>query len=192
MSIVLPCADVGDSPTLAADPWATEFEDAVRTFKRSVTLAAYRITGNVEDARDIAQYTFMQLYRRGPRFADRRSIERWLYVVSRNAALSVYRARERDAGAAAAVGCAATDEFPNDLEDTIVRNELAAAVRAVIASLPPEQRDVIELRHLAAMPAAEVASTLGIPLKRVKHEVERARMRLRVELERRGLHDDVR
>jgi RNA polymerase sigma-70 factor (ECF subfamily) len=176
-------------PTL---PLATrtldQFEGIVRTYKRDVMLVAYRITNNIDDAHDVAQYVFMQMHLKRPDLSDRRSIERWLYIVTRNEALTVARRRLRDDDS----GTLAPEELPKiDLEEIVMANERAARVRATIARLPAADRHVIELRHLQSMPTTEIAAHLGIPVKRVKHDVERAKARLRVEMRKYGLDREV-
>jgi len=161
------------------------FASVVNDYRRQVMSVAYRITRNIDDARDVAQHVFMQMYVKGPNLADRRSVDRWLYVVTRNEALSITRKQQRDDAAQAS---ASSDEPQLGLEDTVLRNELDQEVRATIACLPADQRNMIELRHLQSVPSNEIALELGIPVKRVKHDVERAKARLRVEMRRRGLH----
>jgi RNA polymerase sigma-70 factor (ECF subfamily) len=164
------------------------FEDAVRRYSRHILSIAYRITRNIDDARDVVQHVFMQLYVKSLDLNDARTVERWLYVVARNEALNVHRRRQRNDAAETSAG----DETPPlALEDTVLRNERAHQIRATIARLPPADRHVIELRHLQSMPSTEIATTLGIPVKRVKHDVERAKARLRIEMRRRGLDKDV-
>jgi RNA polymerase sigma-70 factor (ECF subfamily) len=181
------CADGPPARSDTSRPFA-RFDDIVRTYRRMLVLAAYRITLNIEDAHDVAQFAFMQLHRKWPAFEDRRALERWLYVVVRNEALNVRRSRQRDAHAAES---SRDPLISSGFEDTVMRDEVGEAVRATIALLPAAQREVIELRHLQAMPVAEIANQLGVPLRRVKQDVERAHIRLRVEMQRRGLHDDV-
>jgi RNA polymerase sigma-70 factor (ECF subfamily) len=181
-------ADVArHSPGNATSGAQSSFDDVVHRYERSVTLAAYRITGNIDDARDVAQHVFMQLYLNAAQLADRRSIDRWLYVVTRNEALNVHRRRQR----ASLAEDSARDETPVlALEDTVLRNERDRQIRATIALLPAGYRNILELRHLISMPTLEIAQTLGVPVKRVKRDVERAKTRLRIEMQRRGLAED--
>jgi RNA polymerase sigma-70 factor (ECF subfamily) len=151
-------------------------------------LVAYRITANIDDARDVAQHVFLQMHLRRPRIADRRALERWLYVVARNEALTFVRRRERDADAASL----APDGLPAvDLDQLLIVNERAAHVRATIARLPAADRHVIELRHLQSIPTTEIATRLGVPVRRVKLDVERAKARLRIEMRKRGLDREL-
>jgi DNA-directed RNA polymerase specialized sigma24 family protein len=54
------------------------------------------------------------------------------------------------------------------------------------ASLPTADRRVIELRYRYSRSTTEMAVDLEIPVKRVKRDVERAKWRLRIELQRQG------
>jgi RNA polymerase sigma-70 factor (ECF subfamily) len=189
MSHFVARADVATRRPPAAAPRGPDpFEDVVRRYNRAVRREAYRITRNVDDARDVAQFVFMQMYIKAPDFDGERSIERWLYIVTRNAALNVYRRRLREEAALTVTG---DDLRQRGLEDTVLRNERARQIRDTIALLPAADRHVIELRHLQSIPPAEIAVSLGVPLKRVKRDMERARFRLRIEMMRRGLDDDV-
>lgn len=167
---------------------AGSFERFVRDHTRSVLVMAYRITQNIEDARDVAQHVFLQTYVRFPDFGNGRSLDRWLYIVTRNEALSIQRRGLRDA---LALTAAEDDEPALGIEETIVRNERAQAIRATIATLPAADRNVIELRHLQALPTSEIAQRMGVPVKSVKRDVERAKTRLRVAMVRSGLADEL-
>jgi RNA polymerase sigma-70 factor (ECF subfamily) len=165
------------------------FDGVVQRHRGSVTLAAYHITENIEDARDVAQHVFMQLFRKRLSFNDQRSLRRWLYVVTRNAALSTKRWRQRDDIAASLTS---EDAVQLGLEDTVLQNERSRQVRAMIALLPSADRAVIELRYLQAFSTAEIAMDLGITVRRVKRDVERAKWRLRNEMLRQGVAEEVR
>src|SRR6185436_18736463 len=54
------------------------FEELVRACERRVLSIAYQITGNLEDAQDVAQDSFLRVYRSRDRFQDGRSFEAWL------------------------------------------------------------------------------------------------------------------
>jgi RNA polymerase sigma-70 factor (ECF subfamily) len=190
MSTLQARAEVGERHRVdAALPAPQEtFDEVVRRHRRRVTFTAYQITHDIDDARDVAQHVFLQMYRRLPSCGDGRSIDGWLYIVTRNAALNVARRRQRDLGALAH----GPEEEPQlGLEDTVLQNERARAVRAAIARLPAADRRVIELRYLYSMPTTDIAAHLNAPVKRVKRDVERAKCRLRIEMRRRGLAADM-
>jgi RNA polymerase sigma-70 factor (ECF subfamily) len=175
-------------PETAHVPFVEPFESVVRRCSRQVTIAAYRITGNIDDARDVAQFTFLQFFLKAPPLEDQRGVDRWLYIVARNEALSVARRRLRDIEAAVFE----SSERPQaDLAETIARHDRAAQVRATVAELSPRDRDIIELRHFHAMPAGEMATRLGVPVGQLRKRVEHARWRLRACMVRRGLDREV-
>jgi RNA polymerase sigma-70 factor (ECF subfamily) len=190
MSSYFARANVGAERRVESAPISLRerFDGVVQRHRGSVTLAAYHITGNIEDARDVAQHVFMQLFRKQLSFKDQRSLRRWLYVVTRNAALNMKRSRQRDDVAASLTS---DDAVPLGLEDTVLQNERSRQVRAMIALLPSADRAVIELRYLRSFSTTEIAMDLGITVGRVKRDVERAKWRLRNEMLRQGVAKDV-
>src|SRR5262249_44587327 len=70
------------------------FEELVKACERRVVTIAYQITGNLHDAQDVAQESFLRVYRSRDRFQDGRSFEAWLYrIVVNQARKSLARAR---------------------------------------------------------------------------------------------------
>lgn len=175
-------------PEAASVPSSVPFERVVQRCRRQVTLAAYRITGNIDDARDVAQFTFFQFFLKAPALDNQRSVDRWLYIVARNAALGIARQRLRDDEVAAANR---TTEPQADPAETIARHDRAEQVRETISELSPRDRHIIEMRHFHALPADEMALRLGVPVAQVRKRVEHARWRLRAGMLRRGLDRDV-
>ncbi len=189
MSYLSSRARAGNRPPVKAVFYEPDpFADVVRQYRPLVTRAAYRITRNIEDAHDVAQFVFMQMYVNSPQLDDDRAVDRWLYVVTRNKALDVYCRRRREESLATLEGCNLSGM---GLEEIVLQNERNRHVRAAIRMLPAPQRRVIELRHLMSFPPTEIADRLGISTERVKREVERATFRLRAEMRRCKLDRDV-
>jgi RNA polymerase sigma-70 factor, ECF subfamily len=61
----------------------------------------------------------------------------------------------------------------------LIRDELRQRVRAALEAAPPRDREILVMRHLEEMPAAEIAATLGITERAVKARHTRALERLR-------------
>ena len=64
-------------------------------------------------------------------------------------------------------------------EDYLLADERDSAVRAAVATLPPEQAAVIRLSFFAEKPHAEIARELGIPLGTVKSRLRLAMAKVR-------------
>ncbi len=73
------------------------FGRLVRKYQRRVYLTAYRITGNDEDANDMAQEAFIRAYRGMARFDNRSNFFTWLYRIVVNVCLNHLRSRKRRA-----------------------------------------------------------------------------------------------
>jgi RNA polymerase sigma-70 factor (ECF subfamily) len=146
---------------------------------------AYRLTGEIEEARDIRQIAFTKAYRALPSFNGRACFSTWMYRIVVN--LTRDRSRSRRAGEAAlraredrrrAERAARPDELTAD-------REAARTVAEAVALLPPGEREVVILRHYHGRTFAEIAEIVGAPTSTVKSRMERALRALRPRL--RGL-----
>jgi RNA polymerase sigma-70 factor (ECF subfamily) len=138
---------------------------------------ATRILRNPEDAEDIVQETFVELWRRARQFdAGRGGAVAWVVTIARSRAID----RLRAAGTAGrAIGEAGTAEelmptaFPAPhLEVERRRNE--ARVASALETLPAEQRRAIELAYFEGLSQSEIAEKTGSPLGTVKMRVKLA------------------
>ena len=71
-----------------------------------------------------------------------------------------------------------------DPEDSALVRERRAQIRAVIASLPERERDVLALIHVHELPGAEVGRLFGVSESRISQILSGVRGKLRAELER--------
>ena len=125
---------------LAGDTEA--FETLVRRYQQAIFRLTYRMTRNVEDARDLAQEAFVQAYRSLGSFQRRSSFSTWLYRIAMNVSLNRLKAAGRE------VPAEADAQVPDDREDSlarVLRDERNRAVAAAIADLPPQQQATLTL-----------------------------------------------
>jgi RNA polymerase sigma-70 factor (ECF subfamily) len=80
----------------------------------------------------------------------------------------------------------------DDLLTQVIRREEIAALDAVIAALPPIQRQVIGLRYLAELDLAEIAIVMELPLGTVKSRLHRALIAIRQQMKMVATPEDVR
>lgn len=119
-----------------------------------------------------------------PRFRGDASLSSWAYVVARNACA---RRRKRGArhrsleGAADATGLEFQDPGTTPDRDAEHR-ELREALEREIAELPASLRDVLVLRDVEGLSAAQVGSRLRLGERAVKSRLHRARVQLRERL----------
>lgn len=138
-----------------------------------------RILNNREEAEDVLQELFLQVWRRAADFDENRGRPfTWLVTMARSRGIDRLRAlasRERVAqeGArdeAEAVSDAATDAF---------RSEQRGIVNNALAQLPDEQKRPLMLAYFDGLTQSEIASHLGAPLGTVKTRMRTGMMKLR-------------
>jgi RNA polymerase sigma-70 factor (ECF subfamily) len=159
---------------------AEAFSQLVTRHQRAVFNVTYRLTGNRQEAEDVAQETFVRAYQALRRFDLERPLGPWLYRIATNTALNWIKRRRPEVG----LGEEALlpDPGPGP-EAQVLSAERSARLRAVIASLPPNYRAVIELRHFQGLSYREMSESLGVPLSDVKSWLFRARRKLKSVLE---------
>lgn len=149
----------------------------VRRYLERVYRAAYAILRDHEDASDVAQDTFVRAYRSVRRFEVGRPIFPWLYRIARNLALNrIERVRGREQRLPDFDALVATGPGP---EEALLADDEAARVRAAVALLPHQHRQIIELNHFQECSYKEIAAILEIPIGTVMSRLYHARRRLR-------------
>lgn len=171
------------------DPSA--FARLVRLHEGMVFNVSARLLGDGEEARDVAQEVFLQVYRQLGRFEGRSSLKTWIYRIAVNQCHNrrrfwSRRRRDReetlDEGSlgAAAQGVRA-GAAPGPYEEA-VRRERARRVQAALLQLSFEHRSVLVLREVEGLTCGEVAAALGVPEGTVKSRLSRAREAMRLRL----------
>jgi RNA polymerase sigma-70 factor, ECF subfamily len=127
------------------------------------------VTGDPAEAEDVVMEAFARAAARPQDFADVDNPEAWLRTVAVNLARSRWRRMLRWSHLIPAL---ARSEAYADLPEEHL------ALMAALRRLPTTQREAIALHHLADLPGAEVAHTLGVPEGTVKARLSRGRAAL--------------
>ena len=145
---------------------------------------AYRICGRRAMAEEVVQEAFLSLWRSGARYdRTRGSVRSWVLSVVRNRAIDALRRHvARDARDVADEGFAGRLPAPELTEVQAARREESHAVRAALARLPLEQRQVIELAYFGGFTHSQIADMLGAPIGTVKGRMRLGLTKLRVAL----------
>jgi RNA polymerase sigma factor (sigma-70 family) len=123
---------------------------------------ALRITADHAAAEDVTQDVFVHLWQHPDRYDPHRGALRgWLCLLARSRALDwLRRRRTQDRCYAAAAVIAPT---PAEVDDGVVWQAEAKAVREAVAALPDRQREAVLLAYYRGRTYREVARDLGIP-----------------------------
>jgi RNA polymerase sigma-70 factor (ECF subfamily) len=143
------------------------FEALYDGYHRLVFGIGLRMLSDPMQAEDLTQAVFMKLWTAPDAFHGG-SFVAWLARVARNRALDMLRARA--ARPETELPCL---EMPMDgaLDDEVAARLDAARVRAALASLPAEQRELIELGFFGGITHQELARRTGTPLGTVKTRI---------------------
>lgn len=149
-----------------------------------------RMVGNEDDANDLAQETFVRVFRARTSFRTSEKFSTWLYAIAANLARNHFRwrARHPNVSLEAETGeskqtlgstLPAKDRAPNE---QVLTAERAAAVRAAVGKLPEDLREAIVLCEWEERSVAEAAAILETTPKAVESRLYRARQILRERL----------
>lgn len=163
-------------------------EDAFRRLVRRVHPRIRRWalarTGDPDDADEVVQRTLIQMHRGLRSFEGHSKLSSWLYRIVANAAVDLARSRKAGCEVSVeerAVG-SSTMAAGNDPVRSIHAERLGEAVRDYLTSLPPRQREVLELIDHEGLSAVDVAEMLEIEPVSVRANLFKARKAVRREM----------
>ena len=170
------------------------FDEIVRRYQGRVYAVAYRLTGNREDALDVAQDSFIKAYRKIDSWQPTGGFLPWLLRLTSNQAIDHIRRRKRREHETLDEGYMGnTDEggimMPSrqQTEEEVRANEIDRRVRGALHVLSPTQKTVFMLRHIEGLQLSDIAVELGCTVGSVKVHLFRALKKLREELQ--DLHE---
>jgi RNA polymerase sigma-70 factor, ECF subfamily len=149
------------------------FNQLVLRWERPIYALAYRVIGREEDARDVAQETFLRAFRALGGFKGQAKFSSWLYRITLNLCRDWIRRERRSNVAPVPEGVdiveLAGEATPREtIEELVSRKQLGEAVAKAMALLPEEQRTAIILKEYHGLTFQEIADLLDCPLSTVK------------------------
>ncbi len=197
-----PAEEKRDNPELlaliarAAKGDEAAFSALVTQYEKMVFNLAYQYAQNREDAADISQEVFLKLWKTLPSFRGDSSFSTWVFRITQNSALDLLRKRSGNPSLSLTVEDEDGEERERELVDTgtehdpaaaLEAKERRAAVRAAIAALRADHREILVLREMRGFSYTEIAEMLGLELGTVKSRINRARMQVKEFLEKRNI-----
>jgi RNA polymerase sigma-70 factor (ECF subfamily) len=163
--------------------------ELVADHQRMVVQLALNLLGDRDEALDLSQEVFLQVFRTINRFRGQSSLRTWIYRIAVNQARNrhrFWRRRHRADQVSLDAHLAAHGDFLSEPgatpESLFVQKELAARLQHALDNLPFDQRTAIVLREIDGLSYEEIAFSLGVAVGTVKSRLTRARQALRVEL----------
>jgi len=144
----------------------------------SVFRLCRRITGNEDDAFDLAQDTYLRAFERIAEFEGTARVTTWLFRIAFNEALQFRRRQGRETARRPLSAKSNTNESADDA--TVRRLDVESA----LATLPMEERITLLLRYQEGLDYREIAEVLECSSGTVGSRLNRARIRLRDKLQK--------
>jgi RNA polymerase sigma-70 factor (ECF subfamily) len=143
---------------------------------------AYRMCGRRVTAEDIVQEAFLSLWRTGARYDETRgSVRAWVLSAVHNRAIDAFRREAAKEHRVVSDEGIAERLVARELTDSEVeRRDDARQVRSVLAELPADQRQVIELAYFGGFTHSEIAELLHLPPGTVKGRMRLGLAKMRV------------
>lgn len=171
------------------------FAELVDNYKDKIYAFLYRMTGNREDANDLAQDVFLKVYSNLHSFDQSMRFSPWLYRIAQNLAIDFLRKKKHvvylDEPTGEDNDMQWQIESPDPSPDMVVEfNDFQRSLECALASLPPMYRSVLLLRFVQELPYEDIAKITDLPLTTVKTRLHRAREALRQSLIRKGYYHE--
>ena len=154
----------------------------------------FKMLGDRTLAEEVTQETFWRVWRKAHSFRSRQGkFSSWLFGIARNLSIDAWRRRQvRPQPVATTEENEKTDGTPDPNADVAESAWVAIKrkqVRAAMNSLPPNQRQVIELAYFWGMTRQEIAEETNVPLGTVHTRARLALQKLRETLQEQGFED---
>jgi RNA polymerase sigma-70 factor (ECF subfamily) len=166
------------------------YRELVRRYQRQVYSIALRMVRSSEDAEDLAQETFVRMFRALDRYDLERPFAAWLFTIASRLSIDHLRRKRIRPISLFRRDAESDEEWTIEVEDpglkpdeVTVHAEEERRSTDLIDSLPEHYRIVVMLRHQQDLSYEEIAEALKLPLGTVKARIHRARALLRSRIE---------
>jgi len=167
------------------------FDLLVLRYQHKVFNLAYRLLGNYEEAKDMAQEAFVRAFQSLKSFRQESSFYTWLYRIVTNLCKNKMRSWSRSLKPISIDNPIEKEE--SEVSRTLVdpnltpaqvleRKNLEQEVQKAIAGLPSKYRLVVVFRDMEELPYEKIANIIGCSVGTVKSRLHRGRMLLRERL----------
>ncbi len=159
------------------------WEEVARVYGRKIYNFAYRLTGNPDDAADLAQEVLLRV-RKGLAGYQPGSFEGWLWRITRNAFLDDVRRRKRRP----------TSSLPDEIdrlsihaapapEQVLATVRLGDEIQAALLELPYDFREAVVLCDVVGLSYEEISAAVVAPIGTVRSRIHRGRKMLKERLQ---------
>ena len=168
-------------PTPAAQEQQNRFvEENLRRIFRQI----YHMVGNVADAQDLTQETFIKALQRQSQLKDLDRAAHWLSRIASNTAIDFLRRNKRYTATDVSELGSMHSKYESP-EDSVLRGEYRLHLNGGLATLTERERMALLLRDVEQMPAEQVAIQMNCSMATVRSHIANARIKFKRYLETR-------
>lgn len=163
---------------LKTDEQIYEFENFIINYEKLIYNVAYRMFGNSEDAKDVAQEVCIKLYNGFERYKNITSIKTFIYKVTYNTCIDELRKRKGKSTVDIEEIYDISDNRKNP-EHSYILSESIDEIKKSIEKLSYEHKMLIILRDINNLSYKEISVITELSLGTVKSRINRARQKLK-------------
>jgi RNA polymerase sigma-70 factor (ECF subfamily) len=167
------------------------FAELVEKYKQPLVNFIFRTLRDESESEDVAQNTFLQVYKSRDRYERTAKFSTWLFTIARNLCLNEIRRRSRHPAESIEESHAEYEDQPRQqyedkshiaAPEKLLHGELAQKIEEALADLPENQRTAILLCRQDEMSYEEIAEVLDCSLSATKSLIHRGRETLKEKL----------
>ena len=161
----------------------TAFEQLLLPYRQRILTLAFRMTGNMEDSREVSQEAVLKIYRYLHSYKPGLSFKNWLYKTVVNASNDFLRKRGRQMDIIEKHKDPVRTVGRDTPEKRYMHLEIREKIRQCLSWLSPRERAVYLLRDAEGMSIKETCLVLGVSSSSVRTHLSRARRKIRSRFE---------
>ena len=164
------------------------FGTLVRRHQKAIHALAWRKVGDFHVAEEIAQDTFIQVYKNLPQLRNPNQFSGWIYVIATRLCLKWLQKKKSAIQSVEDTPVEEIDEASYthhvvEQQQIEIAEDRYELVEKLLAKLPESERTVVTLHYLGEMTSKEIGRYLGVSVNTIKSRLRRGRKRLQQEHE---------
>lgn len=159
------------------------FERLLLPYKQRILTLAFRMTGNMEDSKEVSQEAVLRIFRYLHSYKSGRSFKNWLYKTVVNSSYDFLRRRGRQMDIIEKHKDPELASGRGTPEKRYLNTEIREKIKQCLAYLSPREKAIYLLRDAEGLSIRETCRVLGVSSSSVRTHLSRARRKIRIRFE---------
>lgn len=164
----------------------TAFEILIERYQNQVFALAYRLGGDYDESKDMAQEAFIRIYQELPKFDVKRKFFPWMYRVAHNTCINMLHKRPKETASLDSVYDLAASDSSQEGSPTshYEQVEQSDIINQALQTLSEGYRLPVIMKYLEGMSYQEISEQLDLPVSTIETRLFRGRAMLKKALSR--------